>query len=109
MSKKLISVLCLSIALSSCSYFHVYTPTVDQGNNLSQEDINQLKPGMSKEKVIEILGDPVLNPEFSKNELHYVYYIKPGYSQKREQQLILYFINEKLVKISGTQTPETNF
>lgn len=109
MFKKLVLNLCLLFSLAGCSYFHVYSPTVDQGNNLSQDEINQLKPGMSRQEVLELLGDPVLNSEFSENELHYVYYIKPGHSAQREQQLTLYFNKENLVKISGTQTPETNF
>ena len=46
-----------TLGLTGCSYFHPYRPDIEQGNVMSQDRVAQLKVGMSRQKVTEIIGD----------------------------------------------------
>jgi len=100
---KLIKVLCVSallLSLSAC-----YRVEVQQGNKISQEMINQLKPGMTRQQVTDLLGDTVLDNVFGDVKLTYVYTLKPGVGHFQRRKLELYFHNNKLVKYTGDYHP----
>ena len=54
-----------ALLLTSCSYIFdripgVYSLDIQQGNMISQDVINQLRPKMSKRQVLFIMGSPML-------------------------------------------------
>ncbi len=59
MYSKLALLLCL-LSLSSCRF--IYIRDMEQGNILNDEKARSIQHGMSKANVIEILGNPTLNP-----------------------------------------------
>jgi outer membrane protein assembly factor BamE len=64
----------LTIGLSTgCSWSHAYQPDIQQGNIVSQSMITQIKPGMTRDQVENILGQPILSNPFNENHLAYVY------------------------------------
>lgn len=85
------------IALAGC-----YHPEIQQGNNLSQQQISALKLGMTKEQVIAALGSPVLNDVFNPNRLVYIYTDLPNNNHYTEHKVILTFSNDKLTNIDGS-------
>lgn len=92
MGKRLIIFLILAcgcFSLSGC-YF-VYKPDIKQGNILTPKKVNAIRPGMTKEQVIDLLGNPILVNAFGDNQLIYVYTIKPRHGPFRAQQLRVYF------------------
>lgn len=97
--KKLVLVVFCAILLSGC--IHPYVPTVQQGNVLSSEQVNQLKIGMTKDDVQYILGTPVLTNDLSSNQWDYVYTLKVERQPIQIKHLTLYFKNDKLVKMDG--------
>ena len=98
----LISTIILSLAISSCtSIVPYYKQDIQQGNVLSQSEVSQLKAGMSKAEVINILGNPVIEKAFVPNELAYVSTNLSGKGQYTEKRLILSFRNDKLVSAKG--------
>ena len=68
MYKSALALLIVCIILSGC-----YRPQITQGVEITQSDLAQVKVGMTKESVIELLGTPVLIQPVNKNELLYVY------------------------------------
>ena len=56
----------------------IYRPTIQQGNVVKQEQVNELRPGMSKRQVKFLLGTPMLNDVFHANRWDYVYTIGVG-------------------------------
>lgn len=83
------------VSLSAC-----YHPDIQQGNDLATVNNTQVKVGMSKEDVIALLGEPVLQPTFSENQLLYVYTDYPNHGTMTEKKLILTFDNKgKVTKI----------
>lgn len=83
----------------SCSNFEnlFYCPRLDQGNYLLKEDIDKVKLGMKKEKIIEILGRPMINDLLSGNILYYISYEKSGCNLFKKKKLILFFNNSDLL------------
>ena len=61
--------------LVSCS---IYKLDVQQGNVVTQEAVNQLKPGMNKRQVRYIMGSPLLVDVFHQTRWDYVYTNQPG-------------------------------
>jgi outer membrane protein assembly factor BamE len=94
--KKLLVIL-LVCFLSGC----VHKIDIEQGNVISPGMLHQLHPGMSKNQVLNILGNPVLVNTFSDNQLDYVYALKPGYGHLQERYITLTFQNNILKDIKS--------
>lgn len=95
------SLACILFQLTGCSQSSIlYRVNVQQGNILTQEMVNQLHPGLTKEKVIDIMGPPVLNDTFSDNRWNYVFYYKPGKGKKvTRNYVVIYFCNNRVSRI----------
>jgi outer membrane protein assembly factor BamE len=62
----------MNFGLSGC-ILRPHVPDVQQGNIIDQKEINQLKVGMSKNEVKELLGDPILTNIFDRRCFIYAY------------------------------------
>ncbi|MAZ40260.1 MAG: hypothetical protein CMF49_09075 [Legionellales bacterium] len=91
--------------LSGC--IHPYVPTIHQGNVLSEQQIKQLKLGMSKDDVQYALGAPVLQNSIEPNRWDYIYTVKKEQKPIQEKRLTLYFKNDKLYKIDNVNYDAT--
>ena len=93
--------LCLALGLlSGCSLIGVHKMDIEQGNIITQAEAKQLKLGMTRDQVINIMGNPVLIDVFTANEMTYVYTYQPGYSKKTQQKLICLFKRGHLASIA---------
>jgi outer membrane protein assembly factor BamE len=71
-------------ALSSVNgWVTPYKPDLLQGNFVSQEQVQALKPGMSRQQVRDILGTPLLASAFHAQRWEYVFVLE---RQKLERQ-----------------------
>lgn len=107
MQKRLIFILLFSsLLLTAC--IKPYTPSVQQGNILTQDDVKQLKIGMSKDDVQYLLGAPVLQSTFADNQWDYIYTYQPiDNGPVKEKHINLFFNNQsKLVDIQADLTPQ---
>ena len=92
--------------LSDVGLPRVHKIDVPQGNVIEQVQINQLRPGMTKEQVRFIMGTPMLDDSFHANRWDYLYRFKPGYGEVETKRATLFFNdNQKLVNIQGTYRP----
>jgi len=83
----------------------LYRPLIIQGNFITQDNVNQLKPGMHKKQVQLIMGTALLQDVFHDRRWDYYYGIGIG-KIELEKRLTLYFDDEdKLVRISGDYQP----
>ena len=79
---KLVVIIVLSIVMTGCqllpenAQLRSYRVLVQQGNVIDESKIDSLKINMTKEQVIFLLGEPVVNNIFNKNRWDYVYYRK---------------------------------
>ena len=92
----------LLIGLSSCTrLIPYYKPDIQQGNIITQTQVNQLKKGMTEKQVIAILGTPVAEKTFHNNQLIYINTNKPNRGPYTAKRLILQFYRGKLATGQG--------
>ena len=97
--------LLLALVLSACSLPRVYRLSVQQGNVITQEMVDSLKPGMTREQVAFVMGEPVIRNPFDDSRWDYVYTFRvPGYVDD-QSMLSLYFVDGKLSHFAGDFKP----
>jgi outer membrane protein assembly factor BamE len=100
--------LLIVISLSGCGtvgFPGAYKINIEQGNIVTQELVDQLKPGMSRRQVRFIMGTPLIEDTFNQDRWDYTYITRNGLTIISEEQLTVYFDGDSLAKISGTMTP----
>lgn len=93
-----------ALTLSGCGMF--YKLDIQQGNLFSKEQVETLKPGMTKRQVLLVMGSPSVVSPFNQDRWDYVSSIKRGRGKMESKDLILYFENDALTKIEGDYFPE---
>jgi len=79
---------------------------VPQGNQVTQEMVDQLRPGMTPSQVRYVLGSPLLTDTFNQNRWDYVFQLVQEDEVVELRQFRVYFENEKLVRIEGDLKPQ---
>ncbi len=83
----------------------VYKMTVQQGNILTPEQVDQLQLGMNQRQVRYLLGTPLLTDFFNTQRWDYVYTIRRGHQPEEQRRLTLHFQEDALVQIEGDLRP----
>ena len=89
----------------------VYKISIPQGNIITQEMVDQLRPGMTKRQVIFVMGTPLVRDPYHQDRWDYVYNFQPGGGERGQERLSVLFQDDQLLQISGDfkQTePETD-
>ncbi len=86
----------------------VYKMTVQQGNILTEELVDQLQLGMTKRQVRYLLGTPLLTDFFHTDRWDYTYTIRRGHQEMQIKTLTLHFEEDALVRIEGDLRPDPN-
>lgn len=109
MQKKLFSSVIFAslLALSAgCSVPGVYKLDIQQGNIVTQDMVDQLRPGMTARQVRFIMGTPLIVDTFTPQRWDYLYSIQPGGGQRYQEQISLFFDEqEQLVGLMGDFMP----
>ena len=92
------------VPLSGCGV--LYKLDVQQGNLFDKDQVDTLKPGMTKRQVLLIMGSPSIISPFDQDRWDYVSTIKRGRGKMESKDLTLYFENESLARIEGDYFPE---
>lgn len=93
----------LSVGLSKLPVIH--TPDIQQGNVITQEEINKLQPGMTKTQVSYLLGTPLLVDVFHQDRWDYIYSMKKRRNDAQQERIALYFEDGRLARIEGDFRP----
>ena len=88
----------------------VYKISIPQGNIITQEMVDQLRPGMTKRQVIFVMGTPLVRDPYRQDRWDYVYNFQPGGGERGQERLSVLFENDQLVSLSGDfePTPEAD-
>jgi outer membrane protein assembly factor BamE len=103
-------------AASACSSFDnmshgiagIVTPykvEVVQGNFVSREQVEALKPGMSRQQVRDILGTPLVASVFHADRWDYVFTLKRQGLEPQQRRLTVFFKGEALERFEGDTMP----
>jgi outer membrane protein assembly factor BamE len=85
----------------------VYRIDVQQGNYVTQDLVDRLKPGMTKAEVKQILGTPLLTDVFHANRWDYYFSNVKGGKTGDRSRLTVLFENDKLASTAGGVRPGT--
>lgn len=97
-----------SLVLALMTLTACYKAPVQQGNILKQEDIDEVKPGMSKRQVAIILGTPTVSDPFDHDRWDYINTSKVKGKFKKLKKLTLFFEDDKLIRTEGNYYPQEN-
>ena len=100
---------CLLAGLVGCGsnfgFPGVYRINVEQGNVVTEEMVEQLRPGLNRRQVRYIMGTPLIEDSFHEDRWDYRYLLRNGNELLSETQLTLWFEGEELVRAEGPDAP----
>jgi outer membrane protein assembly factor BamE len=79
-----------------------YTIEVQQGNVITQEMVDKLKPGMTKAQVRFALGSPMISDAFHENRWDYIYRLEQAGRLVEQRNLTVFFEDDKLARLGGS-------
>lgn len=101
MSRSRLIVLLATAALAG-GCISIYRADVQQGNVVTQEMVDKLKPGMTRAQVRFVLGTPLITDPFHPDRWDYYYLFRAGTDASPEtRQLTIVFKDDKLAIVRG--------
>lgn len=82
-----------------------YRPDVQQGNVITSDMIEQLRPGMTREQVKFMLGTPLLSDAFHPDRWDYLYYLSPRLGKPQQRSLVVHFKDNRLDHFTSDPMP----
>ncbi|MEK7261316.1 MAG: outer membrane protein assembly factor BamE [Pseudomonadota bacterium] len=94
--------LCATLPLGACFTIPVHKLDIQQGNVVTQEMVDKLKPGMTRAQVRFVLGTPLVTDTFHRDRWDYFYSFKVGAEGVAEtRRLTLTFQDDVLRSVQG--------
>lgn len=99
------------LLLAGCSSVPslLYKIEIQQGNVITQEMVNKLKPGMTRSQVRFALGSPMISDAFHENRWDYLYRFEQRGKLVEQRKLTIFFEDDHLVRIDGSFTAPVAF
>jgi outer membrane protein assembly factor BamE len=99
----------IGVLLAGCQYIPprlgVYKLDINQGNYITEDQVQKLRVGQTRQQVRLILGTPLLADPFHANRWDYVYEFERQGRSLEHYQLSLYFVDEKLARWENGEMP----
>lgn len=92
-------------SLPSLKMPRVHKISVQQGNVITQEMIDRLKPGMSRSQVAYVMGEPVLRNTFNEDRWDYIYTLDIPGVLEQTVHMTLFFEGDALAYFTGDMAP----
>lgn len=100
-------VLLIALVLAGCKQVPVlpsltpYKIDIQQGNHVTQEMVEKLRPGMTRAQVKFILGTPLVVDPFRNDRWDYVYLYNKAGEITEQRRVSILFENDRLKRIEG--------
>jgi outer membrane protein assembly factor BamE len=92
---------CQAPSMPSLPTLTPYKMDIQQGNVVTQEMVEKLKPGMTPSQVRFILGTPLVVDAFHKDRWDYVYRFSKAGTLQETRRIVIVFKDDKLARIEG--------
>ncbi len=92
--------------LGSLDFPGVYKISITQGNVILQDMVDQLRPGMTRNQVIFVMGTPLVRDPFHQDRWDYVYNFQPGGGARTQERITIFFVDDQLSAIAGDFEPD---
>jgi outer membrane protein assembly factor BamE len=104
------------LVLSACSFvdeplnrlvanINPYRIELIQGNVVTQEQIQVIRPGMSKNQIKEVLGTPLIESLFHGNRWDYAFTIRRHNEPIQQRRLAVFFENDAMTRYEADPLP----
>ena len=102
----LLAFVCLALmGVTACSSMKPYKAEVVQGNFVSREQVQALRPGMPKQVVRDILGTPLVTSLFHADRWDYAFTIQRQGAEPQQRRFSVFFDGDRLARIEGDELP----
>ena len=91
---------------SNIGFPGVYRINVEQGNVVTEEMVEQLRPGLNRRQDRYIIGTPLIEDAFHSDRWDYRYLLRNGTTTLVTTQLTLWFDGDELVRAEGPDAPD---
>jgi len=98
----------LTLMLGGCTYLSslaVYKLDINQGNYVTQDQVDKLKVGQTRQQVRIALGTPLVTDAFHANRWDYVYEFRRQGRMLEHRQFTVYFVDDRLARWEGDEMP----
>jgi outer membrane protein assembly factor BamE (lipoprotein component of BamABCDE complex) len=89
------------------SQFGIYKLDINQGNYISQDMVDKLKEGQTRQQVRTVLGTPLLVSVFRDNRWDYLYEYRKNGRVQTHRQFTVYFQGDVLARWEGDEMPKS--
>lgn len=96
---------CGSTLMGHRDSFKPYVPDVVQGNFVSREQRQYLRPGMTRAQVRDVLGTPLVTSLFHADRWDYAFSIRRQGVAPQQFRLTVYFSQDVLSKVESDELP----
>jgi len=96
---RLATIIAISLALSGCLKTHRID--IQQGNLITEAEVAQLEPGMTKREVRYILGTPLIVDPFHQNRWDYFYSFDRRGEENVQRRISIIFEDDIMKVIEG--------
>jgi outer membrane protein assembly factor BamE len=99
----------LALLLAGCSASTIplspHKIDIQQGNYVTQDMVDKLKPGMTRAQVRFALGTPLVVDPFRNDRWDYVYVYQKGGTVTEHRRLAVFFKEDRLDRVEGDVVP----
>jgi len=98
----------LTLMLGACSSLPnlgVYKLDINQGNYVTQDQVERLKVGLTRQQVKSALGTPLVADAFHANRWDYTYEFRRQGKTLEHRQFTVYFVDDRLARWEGDEMP----
>ena len=95
----------LCLVLTGCSgladieFPGVHKMDIQQGNIITDDMVDLLRPGLTRSQVQYVMGTPLIVDTFNDNHWDYVYQMRQGDGNTQEEKLRIIFVNDRVSEI----------
>jgi outer membrane protein assembly factor BamE len=101
MKFRILTILLGFIFISACSVPEVYKLTVQQGNIVTQDMLDELKPGMNQRQVAYIMGTPLIKSPYQENRWDYIYTLERRDQVVKSYKVTVFFSDKIYTHYEG--------
>lgn len=101
MQFRILTILLSFLFISACSIPKVYKLTVQQGNIVTQDMIDELKPGMTKRQVAYVMGTPLIRSPYQQDRWDYIYTLERRDEVVKTYQVTTFFDGNTYTHFEG--------
>jgi outer membrane protein assembly factor BamE len=94
-----------NVSQSVAGAFTPYKVEVVQGNFISREQVEALKPGMNRQQVRDILGTPLVTSLFHADRWDYVFTLRRQGVEPQQRKFTVFFQGDVMARAEGDPMP----